>query len=115
MENDHPVVLVEIVNIVMKDSSAEQEKLYRWFELPTFSVNCVNGHKRVQFDKVRAWYGKYIYRFLNSVGEKPKWFEKTFEKYNWSEKPTLFATSFMLKSVSKSICSAYLRRIAVMY
>lgn len=34
MENDHIVVLVEIVNIVMKDSSAKQEKLYRWFELP---------------------------------------------------------------------------------
>ena len=34
MENDHIVVLVEIVNIVMKDGSAEQEKLYRWFELP---------------------------------------------------------------------------------
>ena len=34
MENDHLVVLVEIVNIVMKDGSAEQEKLYRWFELP---------------------------------------------------------------------------------
>ena len=34
MENDHIVVLVEIVNIVMKDGRAEQEKLYRWFELP---------------------------------------------------------------------------------
>ena len=34
MENDHIVVLVEIVNVVMKDDSAEQEKLYRWFELP---------------------------------------------------------------------------------
>ena len=34
MENDHIVVLVEIVNIAMKDGSAEQEKLYRWFELP---------------------------------------------------------------------------------
>lgn len=34
MENDHNVVLVEIVNIVMIDGSAEQEKLYRWFELP---------------------------------------------------------------------------------
>lgn len=34
MENDHIVVLVEIVNIVMKNGSAEQEKLYRWFELP---------------------------------------------------------------------------------
>ena len=34
MENDHIVVLVEIVNIVMKDDGAEQEKLYRWFKLP---------------------------------------------------------------------------------
>ena len=34
IENDHIVVLVEIVNIVMKDDSAEQEKMYRWFELP---------------------------------------------------------------------------------
>lgn len=34
MENDHIVVLVEVVNIVMKDGRAEQEKLYRWFELP---------------------------------------------------------------------------------
>ena len=34
MENDHVVVLVEIVNIVMKDNTANQEKLYRWFELP---------------------------------------------------------------------------------
>lgn len=31
MTNDHNVVLVEIVNIVMKDGRAEQEKLYRWF------------------------------------------------------------------------------------
>ena len=34
MENDHIVVLVEIVNIVMKDGFGVQEKLYRWFELP---------------------------------------------------------------------------------
>ena len=34
MENDHSVVLVEIANIVMNDGSAEQEKLYRWFEIP---------------------------------------------------------------------------------
>jgi hypothetical protein len=34
MENDHIVVLVEIVNIVMKDDTAKQEKLHRWFELP---------------------------------------------------------------------------------
>ena len=34
MENDHIVVLVEVVNIVTKDGSPEQEKLYRWFELP---------------------------------------------------------------------------------
>lgn len=40
MENDHSVVLVEIVNIVMKDGSAEQEKLYRWFELP---FECTKG------------------------------------------------------------------------
>ena len=40
MENDHKVVLVECVNIVMKDGSAEQEKLYRWFELP---FECTKG------------------------------------------------------------------------
>lgn len=34
MGNDHNVVLVEFVNIVMKDGSAEQEKMYRWFEVP---------------------------------------------------------------------------------
>ena len=34
MEKDHTVVLVELVNIVMKDNTAKQEKLYRWFELP---------------------------------------------------------------------------------
>lgn len=34
IENDLIVVLVEVVNIVMKDGRAEQEKLYRWFELP---------------------------------------------------------------------------------
>ena len=28
------VVLVEIVNIIIKDNKAEQEKLYRWFEVP---------------------------------------------------------------------------------
>ena len=33
-ENDHNVVLVEIVNIVTKDSAAVQEKQYRWFEIP---------------------------------------------------------------------------------
>lgn len=37
IENDHIVVLVEVVNIVIKDGRAEQEKLYRWFELP---VDC---------------------------------------------------------------------------
>jgi len=34
MENDHTVVLVELVNIVMRDNTSKQEKLYRWFELP---------------------------------------------------------------------------------
>ena len=33
-ENDHIVFLVEVVNIVMKDGSAEQHKLCRWFESP---------------------------------------------------------------------------------
>jgi len=34
MENDHKVVLVECVNIVMKDDNAEQDPIYRWFEIP---------------------------------------------------------------------------------
>ena len=34
MENDHKVVLVECVNIVMEDDKAKQEHIYRWFEVP---------------------------------------------------------------------------------
>lgn len=34
MENDHKVVLVEIVNVITKNDEAEQIKLYRWFEIP---------------------------------------------------------------------------------
>lgn len=34
IENKHKVVLVEIVNIVEKNNKAEQEKLFRWFEVP---------------------------------------------------------------------------------
>ena len=34
MENDHKVVLVEIVNIVMEVDEAEQDNIYRWFEVP---------------------------------------------------------------------------------
>lgn len=33
-ENDHKVVLVECVNIVMKEDRAEQETICRWFEVP---------------------------------------------------------------------------------
>ncbi len=34
MENDHKVVLVECVNIVMEGNKAEQYPIYRWFEVP---------------------------------------------------------------------------------
>lgn len=34
MENGHKVVLVEIVNIIIKNDKSELEKLYRWFEVP---------------------------------------------------------------------------------
>lgn len=34
MQNGHKVVLVELVNVVYKNNIAEQEKLYRWFEVP---------------------------------------------------------------------------------
>lgn len=34
MKNDHKVVLVEIVNIIMKGDEAEQDNIYRWFEVP---------------------------------------------------------------------------------
>lgn len=34
MENDGKVVLVECVNIVMKGDKAEQDPIYRWFEVP---------------------------------------------------------------------------------
>ena len=34
MENDHKVVLVEIVNIIMEGDEAEQDNIYRWFEVP---------------------------------------------------------------------------------
>ena len=34
MENDHKVVLVKIVNIVMEGDEAEQDNIYRWFEVP---------------------------------------------------------------------------------
>lgn len=33
-ENGHKVVLVEIVNIIIRNDKAEQKKLYRWFEVP---------------------------------------------------------------------------------
>ena len=33
-ENDHKVVLVECVNIVMKEERTEQETICRWFEVP---------------------------------------------------------------------------------
>lgn len=34
MKNDHKVVLVKIVNIVMEGDEAEQDNIYRWFEVP---------------------------------------------------------------------------------
>lgn len=34
MESSHKVILVEIVNIIIHNDKAEQEKLYRWFEVP---------------------------------------------------------------------------------
>ena len=34
IKNDHKVVLVEIVNIVMEGDEAEQDNIYRWFEVP---------------------------------------------------------------------------------
>ena len=34
MENDHKVVLVEIVNIIMEGDEPEQDNIYRWFEVP---------------------------------------------------------------------------------
>ena len=34
IKNDHKVVLVEIVNIVMEGNEAEQDNIYRWFEVP---------------------------------------------------------------------------------
>ena len=34
IEKGYKVVLVEIVNIVMKDDKAERETIYRWFEVP---------------------------------------------------------------------------------
>lgn len=34
IENGHKVVLVEIVNIIIENDKAVQEKLYRWFEVP---------------------------------------------------------------------------------
>ena len=34
MQNDHKVVLVKIVNIVMEGDEAEQDNIYRWFEVP---------------------------------------------------------------------------------
>lgn len=34
IKNDHKVVLVEIVNIVMEGYEAEQDNIYRWFEVP---------------------------------------------------------------------------------
>ena len=34
MENDHKVVLVECVNIVMEGDNAKQDPIYRWFEVP---------------------------------------------------------------------------------
>jgi hypothetical protein len=34
MKNDHKVVLVEIVNIIMEGDEAEQDNIYRWFEVP---------------------------------------------------------------------------------
>ena len=32
MKNDHKVVLVKIVNIVMEGDEAEQDNIYRWFD-----------------------------------------------------------------------------------
>ena len=34
IKNDHKVVLVKIVNIVMEGDEAEQDNIYRWFEVP---------------------------------------------------------------------------------
>ena len=34
MKNDHKVVLVKIVNIVMEGDEAEQDNIYHWFEVP---------------------------------------------------------------------------------
>ena len=34
MKNDHKVVLVKIVNIVMEGDEAEQDNIHRWFEVP---------------------------------------------------------------------------------
>ena len=34
MKNDHKIVLVKIVNIVMEGDEAEQDNIYRWFEVP---------------------------------------------------------------------------------
>lgn len=34
MKNGHKVVLVECVNSANKNGIAEQEKIYRWFEVP---------------------------------------------------------------------------------
>ena len=34
MKNDNKVVLVKIVNIVMEGDEAEQDNIYRWFEVP---------------------------------------------------------------------------------
>ena len=34
IKNDHKVILVEIVNIVMEGDEAEQDNIYRWFEVP---------------------------------------------------------------------------------
>ena len=36
MKNDHKVVLVKIVNIVMEGDEAEQDNIYRWFEVPDY-------------------------------------------------------------------------------
>lgn len=34
IKNDHKVVLVEIVNIVIEDDEAKFDNIYRWFEVP---------------------------------------------------------------------------------
>ena len=34
MENDHKVVLVECVNIVVEGDNVKQDSIYRWFEVP---------------------------------------------------------------------------------